>query len=43
MKKYGSISEIADASAEELAQMPEIPADVAERIVTFFREFREKN
>ena len=43
MKKYRSISEIADASAEELSAMPEIPADVAEQIVSFFREFREKN
>lgn len=43
MKKYKSISEIADATADELSAMPEIPADVAEQIVTFFKDFREKN
>ena len=43
MKKFRSISEIADATAEELSAMPEIPADVAEQIVTFFKDFREKN
>ena len=43
MKKIRSISEIADATAEELSAMPEIPADVAEQIVSFFKDFREKN
>ncbi len=43
MKKFRSISEIADATAEELSAMPEIPADVAEQIVSFFEDFREKN
>ncbi|MBP5762835.1 MAG: excinuclease ABC subunit UvrC [Lachnospiraceae bacterium] len=43
MKKFRSISEIADATAEELSAMPEIPADVAEQIVSFFKDFREKN
>ncbi len=43
MKKYPSIADIADATEEELASLPEIPAEVASRICAYFRELRDKN
>ena len=42
MKRFQSISEIASADAETLSSLPEIPPDVAENIVAFFKDFREK-
>ena len=43
MKRFQTISEIAGATEEELAELPEIPGDVAARIAAFFKELREKN
>jgi excinuclease ABC subunit C len=40
MRHYDSIERIAEASAEELAQIPEISAAAAENIFRFFREKR---
>ncbi len=42
MKKFQNLSEIAQASVEELAALPEIPEDVAETIVEYFRKMGEK-
>ena len=43
MKKYHTISDIAQATEEELSSLPEIPEDVAKRICSYFRELRDKN
>ena len=43
MKHFQTISEISNASEEELGSLPEIPADVAAQITAFFKELREKN
>jgi len=43
MKRFQTISDIAGATEEELAELPEIPGDVAARIAAFFKELREKN
>ena len=43
MKRFQTISEIAGATEEELAELPEIPGDVAAQIAAFFKELREKN
>ena len=43
MKHFQTISEISNASEEELGSLPEIPADVAAQIAAFFKELREKN
>ncbi|MBP1585461.1 MAG: excinuclease ABC subunit C, partial [Lachnospiraceae bacterium] len=43
MKRFQTISEISNASEDELAALPEIPMDVARRIAAFFTQLREKN
>jgi excinuclease ABC subunit C len=42
MKHFGSIQEIREASVEKLAEVPEIPENVAEQIYEFFHKENEK-
>lgn len=43
MKKYVTISDLSKATKEELSSLPEIPADIAERICTYFERLRSEN
>jgi excinuclease ABC subunit C len=41
MKHFGSIQEIREASVEKLAEVPEIPENVANQIYEFFHQENE--
>ncbi len=43
MKKYVTISDLSKATKEDLSSLPEIPADIAERICTYFERLRSEN